>query len=556
VGLNPRGTTRRGLALALGAAAAGCVGTPVLPQPDGKRTTPRTPSGGAPAVLVPGGGTAVVAPGGSDPASVAEWRGPGDPFTLGVAAGAPRADGATIWTRLAPRPLEDGGGADPVPVRVRWEVQDEGGSRVVASGAAVAEPAWGHSVRVELAGLQPGRAYRYRFASGDAASASGRFRTAPAAGSGERLRLVFASCQQFEQGWYAAWRHAAAESPDLIAFLGDYIYESSWGRRHVRKHDPGTPRTLEAYRRRHALYRGDADLQAAHAACAWVLTWDDHEVENDYADDRSERGEPREAFLARRAAAYRAYFEHMPLPWSVAPRGPSMRLYGHVDWGAVARIHVLDDRQYRTPQACSAPGFAGSRTVGPDCAERLDPARTMLGAEQEAWLARSLGESRARANVIAQQTLIGRCDRRPGPEEAWWTDGWDGYPAARRRLLEAVRTSGAARPLAIGGDVHAFYAGELHEDFDRPAARPVMTEFVGGSISSQGPTQRQVQTLVDENPNLRWAGGGVNGYGVLDLGPAGATVTLRAIDDVGDARAGVRTLRRLEVPAGTGRIEG
>jgi alkaline phosphatase D len=556
VGVSARPARRRWLAGALGAAAAGCVGTPVVPQPDGKRTTPRTPVGGAPAVLVPGGGIAVVAPGGSDPALAPEWRGDLDPFALGVASGMPRPDGAVLWTRLAPRPLEDGGGVDPTPVRVRWEVLDEEGARVLVAGTAVAEPDWGHSVRVELVGLQPGRSYRYRFASGAATSAIGRFRTAPAPGTGDRLRLVFASCQQFEQGWYAAWRHAAAESPDLVAFLGDYVYESSWGRRHVRRHDPGVPRTLDAYRRRHALYRGDADLRAAHAACAWVVTWDDHELENDYADDRSERGEPREAFLARRAAAYRAYFEHMALPWSSAPRGPSMQLYGHVDWGSVARIHVLDDRQYRTPQACSAPGRAGSRTVGPDCAERLDPARTMLGAEQEAWLARSLQGSRARANVIAQQTLVGRCDRRPGPEEAWWTDGWDGYPAARRRMLEAVRTSGARDPIALGGDVHAFFAGELHEDFERPAARPAMTEFVGGSITSQGPSQAQVDALVGENPNLRWAAGGANGYGVLELGPRGAAVTLRAVDTVADPRSGVRTLRRFEVPAGTGRIEG
>jgi alkaline phosphatase D len=494
----------------------------------------------------------VVAPDGTDPRDAHEWRGDADPFTLGVASGAPRADGVTLWTRLAPRPMDDDGGAEPLAVRVRWEVLEEDG-RLARQGVATAEPGWAHAVRVELRGLAAGRAYRYRFLSGDAVSTSGRFRTAPAAG--DRLRLVFGSCQQYEQGYYAAWRHAVADDPDLVVFLGDYIYESSWGRRHVRKHDEGVPTTLAAYRRRHALYKGDRDLQAAHAACAWVLTWDDHEVDNDYAGDLSQHGAAPEAFARRRTAAYRAYFEHMPLPWSMAPRGASMRIHGHVDWGSLVRIHVLDDRQYRSPQACSAPGYAGSRTVGPDCVQRLDPARTLLGAEQEAWFERSLRTSRARWNLVAQQTLMGRSDQRPGPEEGWWTDGWDGYPAARRRLLEAVRASEARNPIALGGDVHAFYAGELHEDFDRPGERPAMLEFVGGSISSQGPSQAWVDRRLADNSNLRWGAGGTRGYARMDIGRGVARVALRAIDDVTDRGSACRTLRSFEVREGSGRID-
>jgi alkaline phosphatase D len=498
----------------------------------------------------------VVAPGGTDPARAREWHGADPPFALGVASGMPRTDGATIWTRIAPRPLEPGGGADPEPVLVRWQVRDEDGRGPVREGVAVAEPAWAHAVRVDVAGLEAGRAYRYRFARGAAASVEGRFRTAPAGGGdGGRLRIVFAACQQYEQGFYAAWRHAAADAPDLVAFLGDYVYESSWGTGRVRRHDPGVPETLDAYRRRHALYRGDPDLQAAHAACAWVPTWDDHEVENDYADDLSQRGTPRDAFLARRAAAYRAWFEHMPVPWSMAPEGPSMRIFGHLDWGGLARLHVLDDRQHRSQQACSAPGRAGSRVVGAECAARLDPARTMLGAAQEAWLDASMRGSRARWNVVAQQTLIGRCDRRAGHDPGWWTDGWDGYPEARRRMLASIRASGAENPIALGGDVHAFWAGELHEDFDRPTPRPAMIEFVGGSISSQGPPQSRVDALRATNPNLLWGGGGVHGYGRLDLERGRARVALRAVDDPRRRDAGCRTLREFELPAGAGRLE-
>lgn len=533
------GARRRwlGAALATGAAGAltGCAAPPG-PRFAGAATDP---AGATP-----------------DPAGVPEWRGDRDPFALGVASGWPQADGAVLWTRLAPAPLEPAGGLrDPGPIGVRWEVREEGDPRPVASGAVAARADWAHSVRVEVSGLRPGRRYRYRFASGAATSPEGRFRTAPAAGEGTRLRLVFASCQQYEHGHYAAWRHAAADDPDLVTFLGDYVYESSWGSRRVRRHEAGMPTTLDGYRRRYGLYRGDPDLQAAHAACAWMVTWDDHEVENDYAGDLSQHGEAPQAFAARRIAAYRAWFEHMPAPWSMAPRDGAMRIHGSLDWGGLARIHLLDDRQYRTPQACSPPGHAGSRTVGPECLARLDPSRTMLGPEQEAWFERSMRTSAARWNLVAQQTLMGRCDRRAGPAEGWWTDGWDGYPLARRRLLEAVRGSGAANPLALGGDVHAFYAGELHEDFDRPAARAAMLEFVGGSISSQGPAQSVLDAQLAENPNLRWAAGGRRGYARLDVEPGRARIALRALDDVTDRASACRTLREFEVPAGAGRLE-
>jgi alkaline phosphatase D len=486
----------------------------------------------------------------------AGWRGGTDPFSLGVASGWPRPDGATIWTRLAPQPLQPGGGVDPMPIAVQWEVFEEGRAAVVQSGRVDALPEWAHSVRVDLRGLQPHRRYRYRFMSGNAVSAQGAFMTAPEPGRIERLRLVFASCQQYEQGYYGAWRHAVADAPDLVVFLGDYIYESSWGRNHVRKHDPGVPHTLDEYRRRHALYRSDTDLQAAHAACAWLPTWDDHEVDNDYANTLSQRGDPPEQFLARRAAAYQAYFEHMPLPWSMAPKGPDMQIYGTFDWGALARLHVVDDRQYRTPQACSPPGYAGSRVVGPECLDRLDPTRTLLGREQEAWLSKSMRDSRARWNVLAQQSLMSRADSKSGPGEAWWTDGWDGYPLARRRLLESVRQSQAANPLALGGDVHAFYAGELHEDFDRPAETPAMVEFVGGAITSQSWPQNRIDALVAENPHLKYGEGRFRGYGLMEIDAVRVQVSMRAIDDPRIAATGVRTLRRFEVGAGVGRLEG
>src|SRR5512146_244217 len=234
------------------------------------------------------------------------------PFTLGVASGAPRADGFVLWTRLAPRPLE-GGGMEAKAVEVDWEIAvDDSFSRIVRQGKAVAHPQSVHAVHVEVVGLEPAREYWYRFHAGGEPSAAARTRTAPAPGHGdERLHLALASCQQYEQGWFVGNRHLAREGVDVVAFVGDYIYESSWGNRHVRHHATGEPHTLDEYRARYAQYKTDADLQAAHACAPWIVTWDDHEVDNDYAGDQSEDLDP--DFLARRAAAYRAFLEHLPV---------------------------------------------------------------------------------------------------------------------------------------------------------------------------------------------------------------------------------------------------
>ncbi|HEX7249033.1 MAG TPA: alkaline phosphatase D family protein, partial [Burkholderiales bacterium] len=359
-----------------------------------------------------------------------------NPFALGVASGYPHPGGMVLWTRLA-------GALDPLAVPVRWEVAaDESMRTIVASGATVADPAWAHSVHVEPRGLAPDRWYWYRFMAGDAVSPVARTRTAPRLDADvARLRFAFASCQQYEQGYYAAHRHIAADAPDLVAFLGDYIYESSWGKDRVRSHEAPEPYTLEEYRQRYALYKSDPDLQAAHAACAWIVTWDDHEVDNDYADDRPEDGMEREQFLERRAAAYRAYYEHMPLPERMRPNGPDMRLYTQLGWGQLARFFTLDDRQYRSWQACPRPKRrGGSNTVDIEQCDALgNPRRSMLGRAQEKWLENSLSESRSRWNLIAQQTTMAQFDQQPGPGRRAWTDGWDGYPAARRRLLDSIR---------------------------------------------------------------------------------------------------------------------
>ncbi|MFC4250194.1 alkaline phosphatase D family protein [Sinimarinibacterium flocculans] len=475
-----------------------------------------------------------------------------DPFSLGVAAGDPVADGFVIWTRLAPNPL-DGGGMDPVPVEVVWEVaEDEAFRKIASAGTAVAEPAWAHSLHVEVEGLKPDRWYWYRFRYGAAISPVGRARTAPVLWSAiERLRFAYASCQHYEHGHYAAWRHLAAESPDLILHLGDYIYETS-SPRAVRRHETARePQTLDAYRNRYARYRLDPDLQAAHAACAWLVTWDDHEVDNDYAGPYSQDRDPVDAFLLRRAAAYQAYWEHLPLRNAMRPQGARLPLFQRRGFGDLVMFHVLDTRQYRDDQACATPERGGARVVAP-CAQMLDPSRCLLGTRQENWLLHGLSGSPARWNLVAQAMLMAPLDQTPGPEVGVWTDGWDGYPAARERILRHLAQRRTANPVVIGGDIHSFWATELSAGGERD---PVATEFVGSSISSHPPPHDRFAAMLAENPHVRFFDARPRGYVRCELTPERLDVSMRAISDAGDPQASVSTLAAFVVESGRARVQ-
>ncbi|WP_439613217.1 alkaline phosphatase D family protein [Reyranella sp.] len=453
----------------------------------------------------------------------------GDPFTVGIASGAPREDGVVLWTRLAPQPLE-GGGMPDAPVAVDWLVaEDESFSRIVARGTEQAIPALAHSVHADVRGLKPGRPYWYRFRAGTAQSPTGRTRTAPVAtGAPQRLRFAFASCQQYEQGYFAAYRDMAARDLDLVIHLGDYIYEKSWGSRLVRRHEAGIPTTLPEFRDRYALYKLDGDLQAAHAAAPWLSIWDDHEVADDYADDRSYTTRDPAHFLKMRAAAYQAYYEHMPLPASARPRGPSATIYERYRFGDMLDVMLLDDRQYRSAPAC----VNGARPVTvPDCPERTLEERTMLGRAQEAWLDTQIRGSKARWTVVAQQTLMAELDRPAEGTHRYWMDGWDGYPNARRRLLDSIATHRPRNPIVIGGDRHAFFVADLARAPAQPAAPPVATEFVGTSITSEGPGAKGLRDALAANPHVKYARGDRRGYATVDLTPARCTVGFEAIDD-------------------------
>lgn len=422
------------------------------------------------------------------------WPAPrfaGNPFSLGVASGEPWPEGVVLWTRLAPQPLapDGAGGMPPQKTAVSWEVaEDAKFSRVKRRGQVWAVPELAHSVHVEVTGLQPGRHYFYRFRSGGVISPVGRTKTAPAqAAKLAQLRFAVTSCQAWFDGFFTAYRHIANEDFDLVFHLGDYIYENPiderGGVRGVALDSAvrAEPFTLAEYRLRHALHRMDPDLQAAHHAFPWALTWDDHEVEDNYANDVSkvdnEPDQDRAVFRQRRAAAYQAYYEHLPLRLPNRPFGPDMRIYRSLDYGQLAKFHILDTRQYRDDQACGD----GQKV---DCVERLDPSRTILGADQEKWLHRSLERSGATWNVIPQQVIMSQIDVAAGPAQKLVMDFWDGYRATRDRLINKIVQRGVRNPVVLTGDAHRHLMAELKEDFNNPNSRTVGVEFVGTSIAT------------------------------------------------------------------------
>ena len=423
------------------------------------------------------------------------------PFSLGVASGDPTHDGVVLWTRLAPDPLS-GGGMSPEPVEVRWEVAtDEAMRQIVKRGRATATAGWAHSVHVEVDGLKAGRPYWYRFHSGEATSPIGRTRTLPNPGDEvDRLRFAFASCQNYENGFFTAYRHMAAEDLDLVFHLGDYIYEGPGRDGQVRKHQGPEIMTLQDYRNRYAQYKLDPDLQAAHAAFPFIVTPDDHEVDNNYADATSEHDDPRDAFLLRRAGAYQAYYEHMPLRRRSVPAGPAIQLYRQFSYGRLASFFVLDTRQHRTDQPCGD----GSKAPCPGVA---DPQATMLGNAQERWLFDAVGRSRGQWNVLPQQVMIAKVDQMPGPEERYSMDQWSGYDAARTRLLEFFAARKPSNPVVLTGDIHSNWVNDLKVDFRNADAPAVATEFVGTSITSGGDGVDQTPRMKDvlaENPFVRF----------------------------------------------------
>ncbi len=474
-----------------------------------------------------------------------------DRFGLGLASGCPRATSLVLWTRLT-------GAALPAAAEVRWELaDDEGFSKIVASGSEQAVAADAHSVHAEPTGLSPDRWYWYRFSALGARSTVGRTRTAPAGNANAtRLRFAIASCQRFDHGNYAAWGDMAKQELDLVLFLGDYIYEYAAtpnvtaNDKATRQHLGGVCRSLDDYRQRYSQYKSDPQLQAMHARAPWILTWDDHEIDNDWAGNVSQSLEPH--FEIRRAAAAKAYWEHMPFRKAQRPQGPAIQLYEHYDWGSLARIITLDDRQFRDPQVCPKPGRGGGNTVPlSDCPDFLDPKRTLLGTTQERWLAETWDTTRP-WNLLAQQTLMSRMNWQENPAKPgiYWTEGWDGYPLARQRLLQDLAARAPANTVVLGGDVHANYVSDLKLNFDDDKAAVLATEFCGTSITSEGLDQARVDRALPHNPHLRYGRADQHGYMAFDLQAGRLDVQLRTVRAIWDPASPVDVSARFSVEAG------
>ena len=474
-----------------------------------------------------------------------------NPFSLGVASGDPWPDGFVIWTRLAPEPLAEHAGMPMQAVPVRWEVADDPGFKhITRQGQALARPELGHSVHVELHGLQPHRPYWYRFqVDGGASSATGTVRTAPAAGTDAgRLRIGVAGCQHYEAGLYTAYAHLAKEPElDAVFHYGDYIYEGA-GRATkagiIRSHAGGEIYSLDDYRRRYAQYKTDPDLQAAHAAAAFLSSWDDHEIDNNWAGALDQDGIPAEIFLLRRHAAMQAWYENMPVRRSQFPRADGLTMHRRLDYGSLLRVHVLDTRQYRTQQRCDPSLTSRNRA----CRAQDDGgAEQVIGSAQERWLANGL-EHAGRWNLLAQQVML-MPFQYPASREAGSVNGdsWSGYPQARQRLLDLLAERRLGNVIVATGDVHKHHAGVVPANPDDVLGTAVATEFVTSSISSNGDGSDMPpgwESVVSANPHAPLLNN-QRGYQVFTVDKARWHTDVVAVDQVSTSGAGKRVVARL-----------
>jgi alkaline phosphatase D len=492
----------------------------------------------------------------------------GGRFAQSVASGQPSTSGATLWTRLE--------GVDRT-VRLQVEISpDEDFRRLIYRQDVVADAARDFTVhhRADHRVLQPGEQYFYRFATCDESSPVGRFRTARPADSREPVRIAFFSCQRYPRGYFTPHAALLNEDVDLIVSLGDYIYETGERVRYPDRADRtgadgnGEVQTLAEYRDKYTLYHSDPHLQALRAKHPMVAIWDDHEFENNYAGDGpspnpEERtvSRRRVSFGERQGAAYAAFFEHLP----VLRTADFPRIYGSIPLGGNAEVFLLDTRQYRDEQPC------GDVTIQPcDPADRENPARTLLGPAQKAWLKGGLERSTAAWKIVANQVMIMSLDvpaRSPvNPDQ------WDGYAAERRELLEHVSARGVKDVTFLTGDIHTFFAGNVtpsgREGAPPVDGVPVATEFVGGSVTSEGigddfrlneagvagelSTEAGVRA---NNPHIKAADLIHRGYGVLEATQQELKVRFRAVRSVAEPRSEVFTTKEFRVARGSANVE-
>ena len=501
-------------------------------------------------------------------------------FRHGVASGDPRPRSVVLWTRVTPtEAAQPGSGAGP-SVTVSWEVaSDPRFRRVVANGRVRTGPGRDHTVKLDARGLSPATDYWYRFSHRGETSRVGRTRTAPRekADNGN-VRFGLVSCSNLQAGWFSPYRHLAARDDlDAVLHMGDYLYEYGpgeygygQGNEDVRPHDP--PRemvSLSDYRRRHAQYKQDPDLQKLHAQAAFIATWDDHEVTNDQWRRGAENHDEGEGdYLTRRARAHRAYDEWMPTRMGDAAEvGDGTRLYRRLRFGRLVELSMLDLRTYRSKQA----EYAVTPVPSPDPALD-DPDRTIAGDAQMAWLKRSLAQDRALWKVVGNPVMIAPVQFPPLPDEVatglqdmtglyppdgfpYNVDQWDGYTADRRDLFRHLRSHGVQNAVFLTGDIHSAWACDLPVDAGTyPASDTVGTEFVCTSVTSNnlkditGTPARTTSVAVEEgikaiNRHVKYLNFDDHGYSVVDITRQRLQVDYFIISDRADRDAGVRRTR-------------
>lgn len=486
----------------------------------------------------------------------------GSPFRLGIASGDPTSRSVVLWTRLV--------SANPmrVPwegrtVHVEWQLsKDPGFEKLERRGDALAPPELSHSVHAEVDGLEPDQVYWYRFISGNQTSPVGRTRTLPAADSASAaLKLAFASCQRYHAGEFVVYDQMAADAPDLVVFLGDYIYESGASEREVRGSWMYAASRIQDYRLRYELAKSDPALQKMHAACPWIILWDDHEVANDYAGGEV-RLKGKTGRVARQMEmGYRAWYEHMPISPRALTGGiegllgntRELRLYASLRWGRLANLIRLDTRQYRSAQA--ACGVGGLFSPG-DCADLHVPERSMLGEAQAHWLddqlkANGQGQPEAaRWNLICQPTVFSRFVV-PALGGRLNHDNWDGYPASRQRILQQIAGARTRNPIIFSGDVHQNWVAHVHQDPDDPATPVVAPEFCVTSVTTPSFGSFTADEMKALAPHCVYADRHRRGYMLALLTPQSMTVVLKQVD----IRTGLGdTVASFEVQAGSPRI--
>jgi alkaline phosphatase D len=445
-----------------------------------------------------------------------------DPFQLGIASGDPLPDSVVLWTRLAPAPLNaDGfGGMPDATYDVGWELaNDESFSSIVQTGTVTTARAQAHSVHIEPTGLDPAREYFYHFKSAGYISPVGRTRTAPAAGAAvNQLKYCFASCQHWEEGWYHAHRGIVADAPDVVLFVGDYIYEKPSGQAADLKVRglavPDDTTTLALFRARHGQHKTDADLQAAHAVAPWIAVFDDHEVMNNW------NGTTSPASAARKAAGFQAFYEHMPIRSTAKPSGSSIQLYRQFLWGNLARFHMMDTRQYRSAQP-----------TGTACTVYRDTSRTITGSTQEQWLLNAFETHPATWDFLGQQVFFAQRDGDGDKTTCDDPDSWDGYEASRDRITKGWVDRGVPNPIVLTGDVHRHWAADLRQDYWNHSDPIIGSELVSTSVTStsNGATPPSATWLAN-NPHIKYCQG-MRGYVRVTATPAQMLADFRVVSN-------------------------